>query len=133
MTLLAVRLESRRHVIRVRRSGIRLGVTPHAVHRRSAVFLPGVTAVTRLAIGHSMDAGQRETLLCMLFQHILAVLPVTRRMTVLTGHTKLSLVVVGVAIGTGNSHMVEHRVLVAADTLRRRMSAGQVESGFVVV
>ncbi len=89
--------------------------------------------MTRLAIGNRMHTGKRKPFLRVQFQHVPAVLPVARGMTILAGHTELSLMMVGMTVGAGHAYVIEYRVLVTADTLGRRVRPGQRKAGFIVI
>jgi hypothetical protein len=69
----------------------------------------------------------------MQFYLILAICPVARSMTILTGLPHLAIVVVSMTVNTGGSHMTELQVFVTTDTGGCCMRTDQSISSHVVI
>lgn len=125
----AVERKTGLRMIRLLCQRIRLGMAIVAHHRRAGIFLPRVADVAGFTISDCVRAGEGESHRRMQLQRASTVLPVARRMAVLTIRPELAIVVVGVTIYTGDSHVAERRALVAADTLRRGVRTHQNKTG----
>lgn len=133
MATFTIRRKPGARVARICGRGERFTVTSDAVHRCSRVFFSGVVPMTGLAISDGVNAGQSEPLLRVNFKEVLSPLPISFGVAVLTILTELPLMLVGVTVGAGGTHMSELGCLVATDTLCGGVGAGQMEARLVVI
>jgi hypothetical protein len=88
--------------------------------------------VTGAAIGNSMGADQRETLLGMLFEHLTLALPVVGRMTCLAFSSKLTTMGIRMAFGARRLRTGKLEILVTGRTLCLAVSAHQGEASLAM-
>ncbi len=94
-----------------------------AVNRGIYVGLVVLSGMAGLAIDNGVDPCEGEALGSVLFEKISPSLPILRGMAILTVQTKLTLVVIGMAIDAGCSDVAEDRVFVATGTLRHSVTS----------
>jgi len=133
MTELAVVLEGRQAVVGIGHGGSIFSMAGDTLCRCAGELITITALVTCFAVSDGVDAGQGEAQLGVFHQHVLARLPVLRRVTGSTVGAELTEVMIGMTVGAGGADMAENEILMTGRAIDPLMRSVEPKSSLVMI